>query len=364
MVFKKLLGALGVGGPTVDTVLDGGPQGLAVLPGGALSGRVELRGGSRETDISHITLHLVARVEADGQGFGGRDAEGFVAFDQVTVGGGFRLGAEEQRSVPFTVHLPWETPVTELYGQPLGVVLGVRTELAVSGAKDKGDLDPLRVAPLPVQEAILQAFGNLGFGFRTADLELGQIPGTGQRLPFFQEIELTPSPQYAHLMNEVEVTFLTNPAGVEVILEADKRAGFFGQGGQDTLMRFTAQHGDAEQRDWSAEVASWLEQLAARQEQRRGAMGYGQPGYGQQGYGQGGFPQQGHPHGGYPQQGYPHGGYQGEPQRSGPGMGGVIAGAAAGVAVGALGAYAIGEMMDGDDGGDAEAAEDFGGDEE
>ncbi|AKG41957.1 sporulation protein [Streptomyces xiamenensis] len=356
MVFKKLLGALGVGGPTVDTVLDGGPQGLAVLPGGALTGRVELRGGSAETDINHITLHLVARVEADGQGVGGRDAEGFVAFDQITVGGGFRLGQEEQRSIPFTVHLPWETPITELYGQPLGVVLGVRTELSVSGAKDKGDLDPMRVAPLPLQEKILEAFGTLGFGFRTADLELGHIPGTSQSLPFYQEIELNPSPQYAHVMREIEVTFLTTPAGVEVVLEADKRGGFFGQGGQDTLLRFGASHADAEQRDWTAEVASWIEQLATRQQQR-GAMGYG----GQQG----GFQQGGYPQGGY-QQGYPQGGYPGQqPQRSGPGMGGVVAGAAAGVAVGALGAYAIGEMMDGDDGGDVEAAEeDFGGDEE
>ena len=35
MVFKRLLGSLGVGGPTVDTVLDPGPA----LPGGTLSGR-------------------------------------------------------------------------------------------------------------------------------------------------------------------------------------------------------------------------------------------------------------------------------------------------------------------------------------
>src|SRR5512147_1728041 len=138
MVFKRLLGALGVGGPSVDTVLDGG----AVSPGGVLSGQVHLQGGSTAVDIEHITLELVARVEAEHEH---GESEGFVAFERFAVGGSFRLGAEERRSVPFSVTLPWETPISELYGQPLGIVLGVRTELAVAGAKDKGDLDPLTV---------------------------------------------------------------------------------------------------------------------------------------------------------------------------------------------------------------------------
>ncbi|MCZ9340898.1 sporulation protein, partial [Streptomyces sp. TRM76130] len=112
----------------------------------------------------------------------------------------------EERAVPFSVPLPWETPVTELYGQELGIVLGVRTELSVAGARDKGDLDRLAVAPLPAQEAILEALGQLGFGFRSADLEYGRIGGTGQQLPFYQEVELVPAPQYAHQVNEIELT--------------------------------------------------------------------------------------------------------------------------------------------------------------
>ncbi|MGQ4427232.1 sporulation protein, partial [Streptomyces violaceoruber] len=145
MVFKRLLGSLGVGAPTVDTVLDPAP----VLPGGTLTGQVHLEGGQTDFDIEHITLELVARVEGD--------VLDVVVFDRFTVGGGFRLGAEEPRSVPFRVTLPWETPITELYGQPLGIVLGVRTELAVADAKDKGDLDQLTVTALPVQEAVLEA---------------------------------------------------------------------------------------------------------------------------------------------------------------------------------------------------------------
>lgn len=177
MVFKRLLGSLGVGGPTVDTALDPG----AVRPGGGLSGQVHLKGGDADFDIEHISLELMARVEAEREE---GESEGVAVFERFIVGGGFRLAAGEVRSVPFSVTLPWETPITELYGQALGIVLGVRTELAVAGAKDKGDLDQLTVGPLPAQEAILEALGQLGFGFKSADLEYGQIRGTGQQLPF------------------------------------------------------------------------------------------------------------------------------------------------------------------------------------
>ncbi|GAP45433.1 sporulation protein [Streptomyces azureus] len=329
MVFKRLLGSLGVGGPTVDTVLDPGP----VRPGDTLTGQVHLKGGSADFDIEHITLELVARVEAEhAEG----ESEGTVAFDRFTVGGGFRLAEGEQRSVPFSVTLPWETPITELHGQPLGIVLGVRTELSVAGAKDKGDLDPLTVGPLPAQEAILEALGRLGFGFKSADLEYGRIGGTGQQLPFYQEIELTPAPQYAHQVNEIEVTFLANPGGVDVVLEADKRGGFF-SGGHDALTRFTVGHHDS--RDWNSEVEGWIRQLV---EHRASHGSHGTYGHGD--------PYAGHGHGG-------HHGHGDHHHRSGPGMGTVVAAGAAGLAVGVVGGMVAAEVVD-------EVGDFFEGDEE
>ncbi|MFF7161978.1 sporulation protein [Streptomyces sp. NPDC008086] len=308
MVFKRLLGSLGVGGPTVDTILDPGP----VRPGGTLTGQVHLRGGHADFDIEHITLELVARVEAEHEE---GESEGAVAFERCTVGGALRLAEGEERSVAFSVPLPWETPVTELYGQPLGVVLGVRTEVSVAGAKDKGDLDPLTVGPLPVQEAVLEALGQLGFGFRSADLESGRIAGTGQQLPFYQEIEITPSPRYAHQVNEIEVTFLANPAGMEVILEADKRGGLLSSG-HDALTRFTVGHHDS--RDWNAEVDGWIRQLT---EQR---AAYGSPAA----------------------YGPAHDDHHDEGHRSGPGMGTAVAAGAAGLAVGVVGGMVAAEVVD------------------
>ncbi|WP_413799317.1 sporulation protein [Streptomyces iranensis] len=249
MVFKRVLGSLGVGGPVVAMTLDREP----VRPGGVVRGHVRLRGGGSACDLEHLALELVAGVEA---GYGGEEHEGDVVFDRLRLGGGFRLDAREHRDIPFTIHIPWETPLTEVSGQPLGVVLGVRVELAAAGAMDHGDPEPLIVRPLPVQEAVLGALGRLGFGLVAADLRLAHIAGTGQRLPFHQEIELTPAPQYLHNVNEIALTLLTGPDGMEVVLEADKRGG-----GSGALGRHTVRHEGLEQRDWAGEVDSWIRAL-------------------------------------------------------------------------------------------------------
>ena len=70
--------------------------------------------------------------------------------------------------------------------------IGVTTELEIARAVDSGDLDPINVHPLPAQQAILDAFIQLGFRFKSADMERGHIRGTRQRLPFYQEIEFFP----------------------------------------------------------------------------------------------------------------------------------------------------------------------------
>ncbi|GAB2454682.1 sporulation protein [Streptomyces incanus] len=297
MVFKRLLGSPGVGGPSVETVLEPGP----VRPGGTLAGQVRLVGGDTVFDVEQVALELVARVR---DGAGGRGVA--VSFERFAIGGGFRLDEGETRTVPFGVTLPWETPVTELDGRELGVQLGLRTELAVAGARapdvaldrDTGldpdpapdpdpdtdpdlglGLDPLGVGPLPAQEAILGAFRRLGYGLRSAGLEHGRIGGTGQRLPFHQEIGLTPAPPYADRVEEIELTFLTHPGGIDVVLEADKRGGGNANGddsGHDALSRFTVGHDDA--RDWATEVDGWVRELVEHREAYGSDSTYGHDG--------------------------------------------------------------------------------------
>ncbi|WP_405012461.1 sporulation protein [Kitasatospora sp. NBC_01539] len=248
MVFKRLLGALGVGGPTVDTVLST----PTVRPGGSVFGQVNLVGGEREAEINGITLSLIARVEVEYE-----DHEGHTdrTFASAVVSGPLRLAAGEHRAVPFSFPVPFETPATAIGGQHLsGMVLGVRTEVDIAGQLDKGDVDPLAVEALPVQQRVLDGLLALGFRFSRADLEAGHIRGTRQTLPFYQEIEFKAAPQYAHRCNEIEVTFIADAYGVEVVLEFDKR-GFLSSG--DAVRTYRLEHAAAQQ-DLTAVVDGWI----------------------------------------------------------------------------------------------------------
>ena len=253
MVFKKMLSALGVGAPSVDTVLTN-PN---TRPGLNLDGQVNLVGGSQSADIEHIAVALVTAVEVE---HGGGEARGAVEFHRLPVAGRLRLEAGQQQSIPFTLPVPWETPVTDVYGGRLpGITMGLRTEVAIAKAVDKGDLDPVYVHPLPVHEHILDAFARLGFRFTGADLEQGRIHGVHQSLPFYQEIEFYPAPQYAHQIQQVELTFITNPHTVEIVIEFDKRGGMFSSG-HDSFGRYTVDHAGADLVDWTQHVDGWIRQ--------------------------------------------------------------------------------------------------------
>jgi sporulation-control protein len=142
-MFKKMLGALGVGGPSVDTVLSN----PATRPGLALTGEVRLVGGSHDVDIEHVALSLVTRVEVEG---GESEYDAAVEFHRLPVAGAIRLIEGQHHSIPFNLPIPWETPITNVYGQHLhGMVMGVRTEASIARAVDKGDLDPIQIHPLP-----------------------------------------------------------------------------------------------------------------------------------------------------------------------------------------------------------------------
>lgn len=238
-----MLGALGVGGPTVDTVLSS-PH---TYPGGLLSGQVELVGGGQSLEIEHITLSLVAGEESEGEQATAGE------FHRTTVGGPLHLAAGQQLSVPFELELPWETPLTAVYGRPLPkMMMGVHTEVVIARAVDKGDLDPILVNPLPVQLRILDALADLGFVLLGADLEYDRTPTSPRGLPFHQRIGYGAAPRYAQAVTELALTFVTGPDTIEVILEPDRQPS---DGG-----RFTVGHGRIDETDWTRQVDTWIRQ--------------------------------------------------------------------------------------------------------
>jgi sporulation-control protein len=249
-MFEKLKRRFGVGGPSVDTVL--GEE--IAAPGGTLIGQVNLDGGDHDVDIEHIDLSLLARTEIEG-----RDSESSagVEFARFRVNSGMHLPAGVSIAVPFQVPLPWETPMTHVYGRPLpGMVIGLRTELAVAKEWDKGDFDPVAVHALASHVVVLEAMAQLGFLLSHADVEAGAISGVHQELPFYQEIEFTPPGQYAGAIGQVEATFITNAEGFQLVLEASHHRG-------DRYGRFQAAHSQATEFDWEGHIRGWLDQVAA-----------------------------------------------------------------------------------------------------
>jgi sporulation-control protein len=257
MVFKKLMQALGVGGPEVETVLHD-PN---TVPGGVVTGEVTLQGGSHDSQLRGVHLGLRTRVEVES---GDNEHSSHLEYAKLPIMGAFSLDSGARRTFPFRFQIPWEAPLTHFYGRPLhGTTVGLATELEVAGAVDATDLDPVAVHPLPSQERILSALADLGFRFRGADCEKGRIYGVHQELPFYQEIEFIPPPRYARGITQLEVTFVANPHSMEVVLELDKRGGLFTEG-HDSFSRFTVDHATADRTNWQQELDGFLQHAARR----------------------------------------------------------------------------------------------------
>jgi sporulation-control protein len=258
MVFKKFMASMGAGGASVETEL----YRPDVQPGGFAEGVIRIEGGKVDQTIEGLFLELRAVVEVETEDGEHRINQDFA---RMQVGGGFQLHEGARHDVQFQFPIPWETPVTVFRGVQLrGTSIGVRTELAIDRAIDKGDLDPVNVHPIPAQAAILDAFGNLGFHFKGADLEKGHIRNTRQRLPFYQEIEFSAGQtQYARGINEVELTFISDEHATEVILEVDKKGGLL-TSGSDAYRHFTVDHAAVDGTDWNAYLHGWLAEVGQR----------------------------------------------------------------------------------------------------
>ncbi|WP_086668572.1 sporulation protein [Lentzea kentuckyensis] len=325
-MFGRMLSAFGIGGPSVDTVLDS-PH---AVPGQAITGQVRIQGGSSDAEIGQVALSLVTGDDQHGQA---------TEFFRTVVQQGLRVPANQLVSIPFQLQLPWETPITAVGGAALpGLSVGVRTELIVAGAPDKGDLDQVLVGPLPSQNKVLDAFGQLGFSFRGTEVEAGRLPAVPQEFGFYQELEFFPPAQFAGSMNQVELTFVANADELHVVLEADRRRGAFSPGG-DTSGHLRLSHQEAQVTDWAAAISGWLTQVAERGRTNPAFGNAHNPAFGgQSGYG-------GQP--GYGGRGYDHDyHHQQQGQGRGPGMGGMLAAGAAGAAGGVLGGMALSGMAD------------------
>ena len=255
MAFRNLMARLGSGGAGVETVLDS----PTTTPGGTVTGAVHLTGGTVAQEVNELRVALEATVEVESGDSSWRED---ATFGSTVVAGRGRVEPGARHSFPFTFGVPWQCPITSIDGWHLrGMRIGLRTRVDVPGAVDPGDLDPVTVLPLPVQRAVLLALDALGFGFRSADVEKGYIRGSD--LPFYQEVEFVPPRSLLGRINQLEVTFLADPHGVDVVLEVDRRGGLLTEG-RDAFGRLRLGHGDTDTRGLAAELDAAIRQLGAR----------------------------------------------------------------------------------------------------
>ena len=80
-----------------------------------------------------------------------------------------------------------------------------------------------------------------GCNFTGADLTQARLRGA--TLPFFQEIEFHPGPEYRGKFNELEVTFIGGPQETKVIFEADQKGTWFSEGNDATSWFSIPSHG-------------------------------------------------------------------------------------------------------------------------
>lgn len=259
MVFKSLRARFG-GGTTVQTHV----HTPVAQPGGIVQGVVEIVGGEFQQDIRYLALAAEARVEVEHDDGESRQD---LRFAHQHVAGQFVLHPGQRVDVPFGFALPLETPFNVIAGSELrGVRLGLRTELEIAKSLDKGDWDAIRVEPLPAQRRILDALVHIGCRFKSADLERGRIPGSA--LDFYQEVEFYPPPEFSRGISELEVTFLTFPHGMDVLLEGDRRGGFLDSGG-DRIHRLSVAYDAIPHEDWESIMRHHLHELG----RRRGLFG-------------------------------------------------------------------------------------------
>ena len=252
-------GGPGAGGTGI--VVDTWLANPSTRPGLALPGRVLVRAGRRDVPVGHVVLGLVTRVEPEEP----CDDPLLVEFHRIRVSRGFVARANARRAVEFAVRLPWETPITVINGQRfLDLRMGLRTELAIDPMFDQGDLTGIFVHPLPAQEGVLGALASVGFVLRQVGLQAGRLPGVRQVLPFHQKIGYWAAPLYAGPFTELEVTFVTDRYGVEVILWLDRRMALAGSAGHLSISRFRINHADAAGTDYVRLVDGWLRQALNR----------------------------------------------------------------------------------------------------
>lgn len=236
-MFTKILTSLGIGGASVDAVLES----EEVVVGETLRGEARVKGGSVEQDIREIALELVTSCLVEARDDEKVRADIVVASAAVAPG---RIGAEETRSFPIAIAVPASAPLS------LGSTsTSLRTRLDIAGAIDPRDVDRVRLLPNRAMRAVFDGMAKAGFRLSETEVEYDRR----RSQPFVQEFDFKPRSMTDFGIEEVEIAFSPARGGVEVRLTVDNRGGFFSFG-RERSARFRVLESELGRFDMAAEL--------------------------------------------------------------------------------------------------------------
>lgn len=216
-MFKKMLSGLGIQGIQVDTQL----HNHLLEPGQIVHGEVIFQGGASDKNINGIYLHLntMAEVEA-----GDHEYQNTLTIQQWHLSSAFQLKAHARHQFPFSVQLPFETPITEVACRRNHSRVWLHTHLDVDWGLDASDKDYLQIVPSMAMQAFIQAMQHCGFVLATVDVEQGQLRANhfSSTIGCYQELEFVPQGLF-HGINEVEVSFVAEAHQTHIMLEIDRK---------------------------------------------------------------------------------------------------------------------------------------------
>lgn len=208
----RFLQSIGVGSAEVDTVLPTD----TISPGQSIDARVDVEGGSSEQEIDEIYFALVTQYRTEDEGYQS------AAIDEFEIAEPFTIGDGEEQSMPVTIDVPYRTPLTMGHTD-----VWIRTGLDIDWAVDPKDKDHIEVRPDARIQALFDAMESMGFSFKDAECKRAVYSTFGDRT-FVQELEFRPfSGEFADDVDEVELLPMPSEDEVTVVVEVDRRGGFF-----------------------------------------------------------------------------------------------------------------------------------------
>ncbi|APU49765.1 sporulation protein [Acinetobacter junii] len=215
-MFNKIMSGLGLQGVTVETRL----QNPNLQAGETLHGEISFKGGSSDKEINGLYLQLMTMAEVES---GDHEFKQPLVLQEWLVNSRFLLPAHQAHSFPFSIQLPFETPITEVACRRNGARVWIQTHMDVDWGLDATDRDYLKVLPTAAMQSFLQAMQQCGFVLSTVDVEKGQLTARNFRstIGCYQELEFVSSHMFSGF-NEVEVSFVAEAQQTHIMLEIDR----------------------------------------------------------------------------------------------------------------------------------------------